>query len=306
MSIRQNGYKKKLVEEFTLKKESGILLDLLQPSIDLWNKLEISDAEFALVYLLIYQHLRHGKLFLGNKRSSIVQLDTLPILHSKKIQLPKDLIFNHRLRDITNLWEIINNFGLMSIPYSSLRALMKWGQGEYHLKLFTNIPLPHDVLHLQRNKIRCVTVPLKKEMIENYILGDRDALSFFVHDLIHADHFFHENTLAQGQIGFYHLMHEFYELGYFKEFFKVKGFKDEFEYLISDMNAYCVHLMKGFKAIIKKYNQSEISTDDLIKKYFSNHTMIEQEMQKLNTPSFEDPRDTLRIEQFLVNYKSCF
>ncbi len=141
--------------------------------------------------------------------------------------------------------EIFTNFALKSTPHAVNRAILEWNRGNYGLELMFRIPLPNEVLQQQKLGRRCVTTILDQRM-DSYILGERDTLSFTMHDLIHADHFYHDNLCFEGQLGFYGLLDK--TIGCFD--LTHKEFATEFEYLIADMNAYAIHLMKCLKSAI--------------------------------------------------------
>jgi hypothetical protein len=70
-----------------------------------------------------------------------------------------------------------------------------------------------------------------------------------MHDLIHADHFYFDNHCYEGQLGFYGLMER--TLTYFD--LTHEKFAAEFDYVISDMNAYAIHLLKCLKSAMVFY-----------------------------------------------------
>jgi hypothetical protein len=116
-----------------------------------------------------------------------------------------------------------------------------------------HIPSPGEVLAQQCRGSRCVTVLTRPSELERFVLGERDCLSFTMHDLIHADHFFHDNESREGQLGFYALLRDGLLRGDFGRHLEHPEFAREFDYLISDMNAYGVHLMKCLKSALLHY-----------------------------------------------------
>jgi hypothetical protein len=164
-----------------------------------------------------------------------------------------------RLSDIVSLQDIFLNFGLKSTPLSVNRALLGWSAREYHLELMFRIPTPCEVLLQQKQGHRVVTAIIDQRM-KSYIMGERDALSFLMHDLIHANHFFKENASYTGQIGLYGLLDT--TINYFD--LSNPGFAHEFEYIISDMNAYPIHLLKCLKSAMIHYFSEKYYQDWLI------------------------------------------
>jgi hypothetical protein len=144
--------------------------------------------------------------------------------------------------------EIFANYALKSTPFAVNRAILEWSYGNYGLELMNRIPMPIEVLNQQKRGRRCVTT-IVDHRISKYILGERDALSFTMHDLIHADHFYHNNECYQGQLGVYGLLAS--SIDYFD--LSNDKFAAEFEYIIADMNAYAIHLLKCLKSAMVHY-----------------------------------------------------
>lgn len=247
-SSRAGRFKKKLVSEEELLKEAPEIIVKLTPFQDLLSSSKISEAEFVACYILIFLSYRFPGSWLGSK------------IGRRKIQGKawRDLPFNfepniqRRLDEAQTLQDIFENYSLKSTPQAVNRAIVKWSDQNYKLELMFRIPKPNEVLVQQKQGRRCVTA-LVDQRISKYILGERDALSFTMHDLIHADHFYHNNLCYEGQLGFYGLLDK--TISYFD--LSNGPFSHEFEYVIADMNAYAVHLMKCLKsAMIHYYDES--------------------------------------------------
>jgi hypothetical protein len=266
-SSRAGRFKKKLVSEAELSLEAPLVRAKLLTLHELYAAGKISDSEFVSAYALAYLSHRYPGQWLGSKArlgssAKSVSLKDLPFSFEPNIE--------KRLPE--TLGEVFSNFALKSTPLAVNRALLEWGKGNYHLVLMTRIPSPIEVLEQQRLGRRCVTT-LIDERIGRFVLGERDALSFTMHDLIHADHFYFNNESYQGQLGFYGLLHKT------KSYFDLEHekFQQEFEYLISDMNAYPIHLLKCLKSAMVHH----FSTD-----YFNNWIDLPEELHLLNTKEY--------------------
>jgi hypothetical protein len=223
--IRVGKFKKRLIPEQNLPQEALVMEEKIRPILSEYTQQKISQATLVALTILEYLKLRHPYHWQGSKLSP-------PLVSTN-----------------TESWEeIFSTRALRSVPLSVNRTLLSWKMGLYPLELFFDIPKPHTVLKLQKEGKRCVTMFTKKTQMDHYILGERDSLGFILHDLIHADHFFHENQMKIGQIGFYRQMHELMEKKLLE--FKTAETIDRFDYLISDMNSHPVHLWKGFKSLI--------------------------------------------------------
>lgn len=243
-SSRAGRFKKKLVSETDLLKEAPIIQAKLAPFRDLFSSSQITQADFTACYIITFLSYRFPGTWPGAKKSSGV----VPGVNWRELPFVFETNVQERLKDISSLQEIFANFALKSTPLSVNRAILEWSYGHYKLEQMFRIPGPREVLNQQKMGRRCVTT-LLDERISKFILNERDALSFTMHDLIHADHFYHNNISYHGQLGFYGLLDKTFE--YFD--LTHEAFAAEFEYLIADMNAYPVHLLKCLKSAMVHY-----------------------------------------------------
>lgn len=252
-SSRAGRFKKKLIAEDELVQEGPLLAERIAPTLKLFTEGEISEAELVSLFLLATLSLRFPGTWAGARRPS------LEIPHQLNFPLSKipwqwEPNIQRRLRGVTDIGELLNHFALRSTPEAVNRALLNWSQDHYHLKLFFNIPSPREVLDQQIRGERCVTMFRSAKELSRLILGERDPLSFTMHDLIHADHFYHHNHTFDGQVDFYNFLYQCLEKNHFESLLPNEEFAREFDYLISDMNAYPVHLMKCLKSALVHYH----------------------------------------------------
>lgn len=242
-SSRAGRFKKKLVTSDVLKEEAPAMLEKL-----LLFKEQLNEANFTAAYIILYLAHRYPGSWLGAKKEFIAcdgpSWRDLPFVFEPNII--------KRLEHINTIQEIFSSFALKATPLSVNRAILEWSRGNYKLELMFRIPGPSEVLKQQMLGHRCVTAITDKRLAE-YILGQRDALSFTMHDLIHADHFYRNNECYKGQLGFYGLLDK--TISYFD--LEHENFATEFEYLISDMNAYAIHLLKCLKSAMVHYFDEE-------------------------------------------------
>ncbi len=249
LSSRAGRFKKKLVSDDELKLESPKIEARLAPILELYRQKIISDAELTSLYVIVYLSTRFPGTWLGAKRPN------LKIAHElnfplKNIPLPLEENIKRRLPE--TIGELFNQFALRSTPEAVNRSLLSWSKGRYPLVLMFHIPQPAEVLAQQKVGKRCVTVV--KTGLDKFVLGERDPLSFTMHDLIHADHFYHDNECYEGQISLYWFLDHCLSQGLFTELITHPDFKWELEYLISDMNAYAIHALKCLKAALIHYH----------------------------------------------------
>jgi hypothetical protein len=91
--------------------------------------------------------------------------------------------------------------------------------------------------------------------LDALVLGERDPLSFLLHDLVHAYKMFSNPYLFNGQVGFCRAMLRLYAdqtaLAELQSLLEAdEKFADAYDYLISDMNSHPKHLFFYFKAIL--------------------------------------------------------
>ncbi|MFN9066181.1 MAG: hypothetical protein ACK5V3_03060 [Bdellovibrionales bacterium] len=134
------------------------------------------------------------------------------------------------------------------------RALIHWHLGLYPLVLYKKIPNPKELLELQAQGKRVVTVFFEAEDWKKE-WGKFSAWEFTVHDLIHADHFFQDPHLHQQQTRFYNFILQNWQHPFLSPLHTQSGF----EYLISDMNSHPQHLLQTLSALVIEQRKKELN-----------------------------------------------
>lgn len=303
-SSRAGRFKKKLVSEDKLISEAPLLEARLAPVLLLFHAKSISQAEFTTLSLIATLSLRSPGKWLGARAPTLQLEHNLPFLLKDIPWKLEDNVLK-RLDSFSNLGDVLNHFALKSTPLAVNRALLHWSTNRYSLDLAFNIPSPVEVLKLQKHGRRCVTVLTKSENLKKYVLGERDSLSFTMHDLIHADHFYHDNTCFQGQLAFYGLLDYCSDQNHFPVQMQNPKFLAEFDYLISDMNAYAIHLMKCLKsALIFHHPEGEVFFEEWTRKIAKHEPEI-RALLLLNQKSYVPEEQDHIILAMLENYKSA-
>lgn len=301
-SSRAGRFKKKLVPEEALEKEAPVIQEQMQRVLERFQQNALSSAEFTAIYIVTVLAYRFPGDWLGAKRSQ--KLTPTHNLSFPLTDLPMSLEPNiqKRLAAFTTLGELFQHFAFKSTPLTVNRSILNWSEASYGLELMFRIPRPEEVLHQQKLGRRCVTVILEKEKAKKFILGERDALGFTMHDLIHADHFYHNNQCYQGQLGFYGLLDHCMTQNHFEEQFKTPAFEAEFEYLIADMNAYAIHLMKCFKSALTHYHpEPETFFTHWLTKFPLAETELDA-LKTLNSEAYDGTKDQI-ILNFLESWR---
>lgn len=279
-SSRAGRFKKKLVGLETLKLEAPAVKAGLLPLLELHRQKTITDAEFCASYVLLYLSKRFPKTWAGARRPD------LGIPHEMRFpvrSLPMVFEENILRRLPETLGEVFNQLALKSTPETVNRALLHWSTMTYPLILLLHIPHPKEVLEQQKNGRRCVTVTT--ENLDRFVLGERDPLSFAMHDLIHADHFYHDNLCYEGQISLYWFLDHCLSEGHFTELLGNPDFKFELEYLISDMNAYAIHSLKCLKSALLHYHPTK---EEYFREWAQISGLPEDLLLLLGTPAYSD------------------
>lgn len=260
--LRAGRFKHRLLDDIFLKQKSPLAAQFVSAVLPFWQSQEIADQDMVTLYLLIFLSLRRPGDFLSGK--SALQRD-LSTSSNPKPNFQNGNWFFERFAFLRNhtelkglavfdrpvpLVELAYKWNFRSIPFSVNRSLYSWAQGHYKLKLMTGIPSASEVLTMQTQATRCLSMLVQPQQMQNFVEEGRDVLGFLIHDLIHADHFFHDPEKARGQILFSQKLSRLYHNPTFQEWLqKDTSFAKEFTYLMSDMNSVPLHLIKTLKAI---------------------------------------------------------
>lgn len=144
-------------------------------------------------------------------------------------------------------------------------VLERWFCGEIALQLRFDKPTPQEVLEAQSRGQRIVSALISKDEILHFEEHGRDFISFLIHDLVHAHHFFtDEPGEFERQVLFAGWMKEVMNQGVWHRLIEARPqMKDQFEYLISDMNTHTWHLIKTLKSLLDQAQVPAIEKDFL-------------------------------------------
>lgn len=269
--------------------------------------------EKAALFLFILSALRRPTDFFGGPHShSLPQIKgTLKVGELKEFAGAARSFL--KISDEMSFLEVILQHSFRSIPYSVQRSLTYWGLQKYPLILLHRIPSPEEVLDLQCQGQRVVSLLDEPHHFTGFVENDRDTLGFLVHDLIHADHFFFDPENAKNQIYFCRLLKNLLAVPEFKNLVDHnREFEKDFHYLASDMNSVTLHLFKSLKAILLKAYKNERNTPaaeklsatheadfhHFIDRLFAALSWKEDSrgaLRRLNSPEFKIERDYLLL-----------
>lgn len=279
-----------LVSEEELKEETEFILKKLQPFLKLYHSKNLTEVEFTACYIIIYLSHRFPGMWAGASQKKF-NSNQYPGISWRELPFDFESNIIKRFENTRSIFDIFTGFALKSTPLAVNRSMINWNQGSYHLKLMFHIPTPREVLSQQKFGKRCVTTTIDNK-ISALILGQRDALSFTMHDLIHADHFYSNQDCFEGQLGFYGLLDQTFD--YFD--LSNKSFAEEFEYVISDMNAYAIHLLKCLKAAMIYYFDDNYFLD------WARLIKAPVELLLLNGNNYSD----VKMDQMILNWLKSY
>ncbi|MBC7714377.1 MAG: hypothetical protein H7177_13615 [Rhizobacter sp.] len=302
MKNRSGSYKKVLIAEGLL----GPHRTTLTKNIDILTSQALSPFELCTLYILLFLRIRHSKNWLQKKtdfKSNPLEKKLLDIIPSE---------FNltdwekEKLQGVS-AHDLFKFYNLKGIPQAVNRTMTNWGLGLWKIELLTHIPSPRELLRMQVQKTRCITLTTDHDEIDKLVLSSRDPLSFVLHDLHHADHFFNQDVSLKGQLGFYSLVESVYDQPLLKKNLKEdKQFKSEFEYVVSDMNAYVIHLFKCLKsAFIRTDADKSSPLFPLLLEWWSMPVHVTAAAHKLNTPEFNSEDET-HLRDFFESSQEIF
>lgn len=301
-----------------LAQEGPVLGPKLRPLFADWRAQKLSSPELVSLIVLTYLHHRKGDQFLSSPFK--------PPLNQTHVASPalKDLAITstwsekiwRRLSPHTTLYQLISQFAFYGMPVSINRALTRWYEGSYPLQLWMDIPTPEQLLKIQTEGVRGVTVFEDEKFLSMMINPLRDPFEFILHDLEHADRFFLEPQNHRGQLGFFKTLYQFVNHPQLQKMYKEDSvFQHEFDYLMADMNSYSVHMLQYMKAISLGYylrqegkTLKDILSDEGQQQYESFCLLLTKEWQmnesssqaffRMNTPTFNLAEDALILDGF--------
>ena len=211
---------------------------------------DIGDAAYAALYFLHWQAATHGRRFASRR----FKQDPRPEHHIWLGDLERMGAGDAR----ATLLHYFERYGFLGVIPNVGAALCAWLRGQWPLTLFERIPNPLEVLRMQAQGTRPVTVIAEFPRSLQPVLTKPNAHAFMIHDLEHAYKYFHNPPLHAGQKRFFATIQREIERGMFADYRHDPIFAAKFDYLISDMNTHVMHSLQFLRAIlIEFYLRSE-------------------------------------------------
>ncbi|MGE0761997.1 MAG: hypothetical protein AB7N80_01840 [Bdellovibrionales bacterium] len=246
-SLRSRRYRRLLFSAADLTRVAPVWAERLAPLERAWRTGSLTDAETAALYLLIGLEIRCPGTWLVGPSANRLN----PMGPSLKITpwLNLDDRMKQWLTPETTLADILSGYSLRGVRLAAREILLAWLANNVTLRLTDKIPTPEQMLGLQSQGSRWVSVLFGAATLSQVVHDERDALSFLLHDLGHAAQFFSQTDYREGQIGFYRLLQTAHQ----QELLKSPALHDpnwsaRLNYLMADINTHPAHFVSVFWA----------------------------------------------------------
>lgn len=228
-----------------------------QNVFEMWQKRfkSLENVEKLQAWVTVLSCLRRPEDWYGGPRAlPLVSPDKNYTHHMTLAEIFADspVVIPAKVSGSIDVFDFLNRHRIKALPESCFRSLCYMRTGRYPLKLSAGVVSPFDLLQIQLQGERIVSMDEDISAWPERLYSGRDYLGFVLHDLIHADHFFFEPQHRDGQLGFYHFVNSFIADQSLLELLESSNFREGFEYIISDMNSHPLHLFQTLHSLLFK------------------------------------------------------
>lgn len=247
----------------------------------------LSNVEKATAWAFALCCLRRPKDWFAGKRAEPISTDLTGLHHPLTLQSlfeETPVALPTKVDSAMNLIEAINTLQIKAVPESCFRSLIHMTSQRYPLWVTNEVPTPKELLKLQTEGRRVLSFNENYETWPTALYSGRDFLGFLLHDLIHADHFFHDPLHRDGQLGFYRFAETLLENQDLQKLLQSDRFREGFEYIISDMNSHPVHLFQTLHANVFSEIQDDGTSTRIWQEWSSlqEHDLNSDEIHSIN------------------------
>ena len=231
-------------------------------------------------------------------RSNSTNLTLVEIFDKTVVRVPPQFKNGYELKSALQFIRV------KPLSEACLRSLCLLAEPEFPIVILNHIPKPRELLDYQLLGKRILTFNEDFEAWPASLNNERDFLSFVIHDLIHADHFFKDNKNTLGQLGFYHFIESIWAHKSLQDLCLDTRFKKGIEYIISDMNSHPLHLLKTLRAYLDQATRDSFDPKMIWESWISTWVSDKSSfnaLQKINTQLFSDI-DALAVEQLCIAF----
>lgn len=267
-----------------------------------------TSAEIVAEYVIEECSRIHGAAWLGSRTPTAPS--SIPYsefgIPNTEFRIP-NTEFTERIAErlkayhVTSLRDLVSKFQLKGVREDSRQGLLGWLENRYPLILMYHPPTPDQLLDLQCDGQRVVTLHREDT---GPIGRHAGPFEFLLHDLEHAHKFFGNGTF-QGQVRFFKLLRDGIRAGLFTELMADSKFRIELEYLMADMNSHPLHLLKYLKAIVLEAlpGKHVADLDRFFDELFGIWALpepVREAARKINYPALENNEARLRVSDFFA------
>lgn len=223
--------------------------------------------------------------------STMPQSNSSPIHHYEIYALTQKLNIEwpKKLAKDTSFAEFLRTVKIKPLPAVAQTAMYFIFTKKYPITVLDYEPSPKELLQIQCEGKRIITFKNDFANWPTQKFGKRDPLSFWLHDCIHAEHFFSQPETFKAQLGFYKFVADAHAARCWPELADNQGFEGDFSYLISDMNSHPLHLFKTLKAITDIHFKAEsVGIWESVINVSTRSTTEANALRNLNTTYFAD------------------
>lgn len=250
-----------------------------------WNQ-----SQKVMLWAALLCLLRRPNDWFGGTSSTLPQPetpDTIPhfeiydLTQKLKIDWPK------KISTTISFSEFLRTVKIKPLPEVLQRAMYFIFTQKYPITVLDYEPTPSELLQIQCEGRRIITFKNDYPNWPTKLFGKRDPLSFWLHDCIHAEHYFSQPEHFVSQLGFYKFVKSAHAASCWPEISEYPAFEGDFSYLISDMNSHPLHLFKTLKAITDIHFKAEsVGIWDKVIETSSGSNEELNALRKLNTTLF--------------------
>ncbi len=222
---------------------------------------------------------KHDESFHKNLRSAENGLSNLQIKEFLQSRIETEIFqqnyffYFQKVAPQDSFWKSATSQRWKHIPSHALESLQAWALKKYNLILSSSIISPEEMMNLQAQGQRIVTVFESKKDLEQVHEHHRDAFLFTVHDLEHANHFFCKPQNHQQQKKLIELMKSTFAQNTVFRSWVAQDLQKEFDYLISDMNTHPWHMYLTLQQLLLKSHKIQLGHEQ------SKHLPFHDELQ---------------------------
>ena len=273
----------------------------------------LSAQDLAATMVLLHLQARHGVHWLSGPRDRTAgggQGEILQTLASLEIEVsPRRREQLASLHSFVDLWR--SHF-FRGVVLDSHEGQLGWMEGRYPLTTRFDIPTAEEMLDLQCEGGRYISLLIQPE--QQFLRYGRhaDACNFLLHDFEHAHKFYSDPESHRGQVRFFQaLRHSFDQYALWRTDLR---FTQDLEYLMADMNSHPVHLMKFLKAVVlsaesRRTGNAHPPLDDFWRTLFADWGMTGEVLEaslRLNQPNLETVVEQHQLADFFLKGSRFF